>query len=220
MRSFQVLATSAMLAAVAASASGQQVPTVAVLHFEAFSVSLEDANALARGLEAMITTELSQRPEVRTLDRQQIDEILRRHQVSVGATGTSDNAALEIGRLVGAHYLVMGNAALDPRNARLDLRLVEVETGLVVKSVKESAPRDELLGLAERIATLLVTDLRLPERPAAVAVRIPVAASLAYSRGLAYERSGRPERAADMYRHALEVFPQHPDAQVALERVR
>ena len=219
MRSFHVLAAAGLLAVSAGAAVGQQVPTVAVLDLNAFSVSLEDASAVGRGIAAMITTELSQRPEVRIVDRQQIEEVLRRQQVSVGATGVADDAAMQIGRLLGAHYIVTGNVALDPRRARLDLRMIDVETGGIVKSVKEPGERDDLLGLAERIAALLVTDLVVPERTTVVAVQIPAAASLAYSRGLDYERRGRRDRAAEMFRHTLAVFPQHPHAQAALERV-
>ena len=220
MRSLQFLIAAALLAVPVAPAAGQEVPTVAVLDLNAFSVSLEDASAVGRGLAAMITTELSQRPEVRIVDRQQIEEVLRRQQVSVGATGVADDAAMQIGRLLGAHYIVTGNAALDPRRARLDLRMIDVETGGIVKSVKETGERDDLLGLAERIASLLATDLVVPERTTVAEVRIPAAASLAYSRGLDYEQRGRRDRAAVMFRRALEAFPQHPQAQVALDRVR
>jgi len=219
LRPYQILAAAGLVAVSATAAAGQQVPTVAVLDLNAFSVSLEDASAVGRGIAAMITTELSERPEVRIVDRQQIEEVLRRQQVSVGATGVADDAAMQIGRLLGAHYIVTGNVALDPRRARLDLRMIDVETGGIVKSVKEPGERDDLLGLAERIADLLVTDLRVPERPTVVELTIPVAASLAYSRGLDYERQGRRDRAAEMYRRALEVFPQHPHAQAALDRV-
>ena len=219
MRSFQVLAAAGLIAASAAAATAQEVPTVAVLDLNAFSVSLEDASAVGRGIAAMITTELSERPEVRIVDRQQIEEVLRRQQVSVGATGVADDAAMQIGRLLGAHYIVTGNVALDPRRARLDLRMIDVETGGIVKSVKEPGERDDLLGLAERIAALLVTDLQVPVRTTVAEVRIPAAASLAYSRGLDYERKGRRDRAAEMFRRALEVFPQHPHAAAALDRV-
>ena len=219
MRSYQVLAATGLLVLSAATARAQEVPTVAVIGIGAFSVTLEDATALGNGLVDMITTELSERPEVRTIDRQTIDEVLRRQQVSIGATGISDDAAIQIGRLLGANFIVRGNAALDRRTARLDLRMIDVETSVVVKSVKESGDRESLLELTERIADLLVTDLELPERPTLAQVTIPVAASFAYSRGLDYERKGRRDRAAEMYRHALAVFPQHPHAQAALERV-
>ena len=219
MRRFGILAAAALLAVAAPAVTAQEVPTVAVIGIGAFSVTLEDATALGRGLEDMITTELSDRPEVRTVDRMAIEEVLRRQQVSVAATGISDDAAIQIGRLLGANFVVRGNAALDRRTARLDLRMIDVETSAVVKSVKESDDRENLLELTERIAELLVTDLELPERPATLAVEIPVAASLAYSRGLDYERRGRRDRAVEMYRRTLEVYPQHPHAQAALDRV-
>lgn len=221
MRSFHVLAVAGLLTGSVSAAIGQQpAPTVAVLDLNAFSVTLEDASAVGRGLASMITTELAERPEVRIVDRQQIEEVLRRQQVSVGATGVADDAAMQIGRLLGAHYIVTGNVALDPRRARLDLRMIDVETGGIVKSVKETGEREDLLGLAERIAGLLATDLRVPDRPVTVAQDIPPAASFAYSRGLDYERRGRRDRAAAMYRQALEAFPGHPHAQAALDRVR
>ena len=219
MRSFHQFAAAGLLALAATSARAQEVPTVAVVGIGAFSVTLEDATALGNGLVDMITTELSQRPEVRTLDRATIEEVLRRQQVSVGATGISDEAAIQIGRMIGANYIVRGNAALDRRTARLDLRMIDVETSAIVKSVKESDDRDNLLELTERIADLLVTDLELPERPTVVQVQIPVASAFAYSRGLDYERRGRRDRAAEMYQRALDAFPQHPNAQAALDRV-
>ena len=219
MRRFGILAAACLLAVTASAATAQQVPTVAVLDLNAFSVSLEDASAVGRGIAAMITTELSERPEVRIVDRQQIEEVLRRQQISVGATGVADDAAMQIGRLLGAHYIVTGSVALDPRRARLDLRMIDVETGGVVNPVKETGDRDELIDLAERVAAMLVTDLRVPERTTLAEAQIPVAASLAYSRGLDYERRGRRDRAEEMYRRALDVFPQHPHAQEALDRV-
>ncbi len=219
MRLSQVLAAAGMIAISGSSASAQDVPTVAVIGITAFSVTLEDATALGTGLVDMFTTELSERPEVRAIDRQTLEEVLRRQQVSIGATGISDDAALQIGRMVGANFIVRGSAALDPRTARLDLRIVEVETSNVVRSVKESGPRENLLTLVEVIVDQLVSDLELPERPTMVQLTIPVAASLAYSRGLDYEQKGRRDRAAEMYRRALAAFPSHPHAQSALERV-
>lgn len=218
MRRFGIFAAAGLLAVAASAASAQEVPTVAVIGIGAFSVGLEDATAMGNGLTDMITTELSERPEVRTVDRQTFDEVMRRQGASIGA-GISDEAAIQIGRMLGATFIVRGNAALDRRTARLDLRVIDVETSAVVKSVKESGDRENLLELAERIAALLVTDLELPERPATITVEIPVAASLAYSRGLDYERRGRRDRAEAMYRRTLEVFPEHPHAQAALDRV-
>lgn len=216
---YRIPAAAALLAVSALPLSGQDVPTVAVMDLSAFSVSLEDASAVGRGLASMITTELDDHPQVSVVDRQQFEEVMRRQQVSVGA-GVSDDAAIQIGRLLGAHYIVSGSAALDPRRARLDLRMIEVETGAIVKSVKETGDRDDLLELAERVAAHLVTDLRVPQRPTVARVEIPVEASLSYSRGLDYERRGRRDRAAEMYRRTLQLFPQHPQAQAALDRVR
>ena len=219
MRRFGIVAAAALVAVTARVATAQEVPTVGVMDLGAFAVSLQDVSALGPVMANMITTELSERPEVRPVDRMVIQELLERHQVSIGATGASDEAAVRIGRLIGAHYMVLGGVVIEPRGARVDLRMVEVETGSVVRSIKENGSQEEMVALAERIADRLVTDLELPERPATLVVDIPVAASLAYSRGLDYERRGRRDRAQAMFLRALEVYPQHPHAQAALDRV-
>ena len=51
-------------------------------------------------------------------------------------------------------------------------------------------------------------------------VSIPVEASFDFSRGLDYEHRGQKDRAAVMYQKALQVFPEHKDAQAALERIK
>ena len=65
----------ALLLFVPLTAAQAQAPTVAVLEFSAASVTLEDASAIGRGLADMFMTELSARPTVKLIERQQIDEL-------------------------------------------------------------------------------------------------------------------------------------------------
>lgn len=209
-----------VLSSSAAPAASQAVPTVAVLDFNAFSVSLEDASAMGKGIAAMLTSELSERPQVRIVDRQQIEEVLKRQELGVAVgSAVSDEVAVRAGRLLGADYVVSGSVAVDSRNARIDLRLIDVETSAIERTAKTSGKRDDLLSMVGRVADDFTKDLRVHERPAVIAVEIPARSALAYSRGLDYEKRGEKSRAADMYRQAIQLFPQHPDAQQALHRV-
>ena len=71
-------------AAAGQGSAGQGVPTIAVLDFNAFSLTPgEDAASVGRGLAAMIATELSQRPSVRVIDRQQVDELIQKRQLGL-----------------------------------------------------------------------------------------------------------------------------------------
>ena len=195
------------------------VPTIAVMDFNAFSLMPgEDAASVGRGLASMIATELATRPTVRVVDRQQLEELVQKRQLSMSGR-MEDSQALQLGQLLGAQYVVVGNVALEPTRARIDLRLLNVSTGVIERADRRQGSRDDFLELVTRIADAFTEDLRLPVVAAVVDVAIPAGAALAYSRGLDYERRGETARAVEMYRKALELFPRHEAAASALERV-
>jgi TolB-like protein len=203
----------------AAPASAQNPPTVAVLDFEASTVTLEDASAVGRSLAAMIATELAGRPQVRVIERDEVERLIQQRQIVLSGRG-GDEAALQLGQMLGAQYVVAGNVFLEARRARIDIRILDVETGAIAHATKRTGRRDEFLSIVEALATEFTRDLRdLPPRAAAVA-SIPVHATLAYSRGLDYEKRGQPDRAREMFARALELHPQHTGAAEAMARLR
>lgn len=205
---------------VAAQATGAQpVPTIAVLDFNAFSMTPgEDAASVGRGLATMIATELAGRPTVRVIDRQQVEELIQKRQLGLSGR-LAESQAVQLGQLLGAQYVVVGNVALEPRRARIDLRLLDVATGAIERVESLRGSRNDFLELVTQVADAFTKDLRLPAVVSTAVLAIPAAAALAYSRGLDYERRGMTEQAAAMYREALEQFPRHEDASSALARV-
>ena len=133
---------------------------------------------------------------------------------------TGDQAALQLGQLLGAQYVIVGNVALEPRQARLDIRILDVETGAIHLADKRTGKRDEFLAIVSGLADRFTRDLKLPARRETVVVQVPARASFAYSRGLDYETRGQWERARAMYRQALEHYADHADARTALDRLR
>lgn len=212
------IALALILAALPAAA--QQTPTIAVFDFNAFSLNMsEDAGAIGRGLATMIATELASRPQVQVVDRQEIDRLVESRQVALSGR-MDDGQAVQLGQLLGAQYVVVGNVALQRDQARIDLRLLNVESGAVEKADRRQGSRDDFLSMVEDIADTFTSDLRLPARVADAEQEVPVAAALAYSRGLDYERRGMNDQAAAMFRRALEIYPDHQAAAAALGRVR
>lgn len=204
--------------AAAQNAAGPRVPTIAVFDFNAFSLTGEDADAVGRGLATMITTELADRPQVHVVDRQRVQQLIESRQLALSGR-MDESRALELGKLLGAEYIVVGNVALEPERARIDLRLLDVASGTVEKASRQQGPRSEMLDLVTALADDFLDGLELPTRVAAADADPPVEAVLAYSRGLAYEERGQETRAVEMYRRALELFPRHGAAAAALERV-
>lgn len=99
-----------------------------------------------------------------------------------------------------------------------DLRIIDVESGEIHRTFKKTGRETEFLAVVERLASQFLTDLRLPTRMVAVAA--PPLAVVLYSSGLDYERRSDRQRAAQLYRRALENFPDHADAAAALARIR
>ncbi len=213
-----VLALVMALLPVAAAAQDARVPTIAVFDFNVFSLTGEDADAVGRGLASMITTELADRPVVKVVDRQQIEQLIQTRQLALSGR-MDESRAVELARVLGADYLVIGTVALEPERVRIDLRLLDAASGTVEKASRQQGRRDAMLDLVTALTDDFLDGIELPARVAGHVAEPPVEAILAYSRGLAYEEQGLEGRAAEMYRRALELFPRHEAAAAALERV-
>lgn len=193
-------------------------PTVAVLRFNSFAVA-RDVKDLGPALVDMVTTELSKKQPIRIIDRAQVEDLLVKQKLLLSGRA-SDEEALRAGKLLGAQYIVTGGVLMDRTDARLDIRLVDVETGLTVRSFKEKGKQDDLLTLVEQLADNFTKDLKLPSKASLAAAEVPVSAVLAYSRGLDFEKRGKRTQAVQMYEKTLELSPSYEDAQKALARVK
>jgi TolB-like protein len=196
----------------------QDKPTVAVLHFSSFALA-RDAKDLGGALLDMVTTELSKKDGIRVIDRAQVEDLLTKQKLLVSGR-VGDAEAMRAGKLLGAQYIVSGGVVMDKTDARLDIRLVDVETGLTVRSFKEKGKQDDLLTLVENLADNFTKDLKLPSRASLAQAEVPVTAVLAYSRGLDFEKRGKKAQAAQMYEKTLQLSPSYEDAQKALARVK
>ena len=193
-------------------------PTVAVLHFSSFALS-RDVSDLGGALLDMVTTELAKKNSIRLIDRSQVEDLLTKQKLLVSGR-VADAEAMRAGKLLGAQYIVSGGVVMDKTDARLDIRLVDVETGLTVRSFKEKGKQDELLTLVEKLADNFTNDLKLPAKASLAAADVPASAVLAYSRGLDFEKRGKKEQAAAMYEKTLQLSPGYDDAQKALARLK
>jgi TolB-like protein len=170
---------------------------------------------LADAFRNMIISEMAG-ATLQMVEREQIDRLLEAQNITL-AGGVTDAQAIRIGEMLGAQYAVAGGISMTDREARLDLRILDVETSEIPQTFKETTRPDRVLSLADRVASDFAGRARL--KPRVADVRVPVPASLAYSQGLDFERRGRRQDAARMYRKTLDLFPQHPHARAALQRV-
>jgi hypothetical protein len=86
--------------------------------------------------------------------------LLALEELGLGTTSlVDDNTRLKLGRIVGAKLMVFGGYQIIGDFMRLDLRLVEVETGKTLKAVAKTTPASDLtgmLGVAQSVAEELL----------------------------------------------------------------
>ncbi len=218
------------LAAVAALSplAGQDTrPGIAVLPFEnggSYGQDKENFEALQQGIPGMLISELAQNPGARVVDRDNIVSLIGEQDLA--RDGRVDAAtAAKIGKLVGARYMIMGSFVDLYGRFRMDARIVNVETGEILKVVKNDGKREDLFKLIQGLAEKLMTETKLPPLPAELgaAVRqrnVPTEALTYYSRALLYQDRGDKAKATEFFNKALDVFPDYSEARQGLEKAR
>lgn len=132
---------------------GQTRKTIAVLNFDNNSIAERDQmESLRKGLADMLSTEMSQIQAFKVVEREKLQDLLS--EISLGQSGAIDPAsAQKVGRLVGAQTLLLGSFInMFGGKMRIDVRIVEVETGLTLKAVEESGKVDKLFDMVKKIA--------------------------------------------------------------------
>jgi len=201
-------------------------PGVAVLPFNnggSYGQQKEDFDALERGIAGMMISELSANPAARVVERQEIQRLV--DEQNLGAQGRVEAGSVaKIGKLVGARYMVMGTFVDFYGDFRVDVRLINAETGEVVKTESERMQRDHLFDIIRNVAGRLMKDANLPALPRQasdqrMSRQVPTEALTYYSRALLYQDRGQKDKAVEMFNKALAIFPEYAEAQDGLQRV-
>lgn len=213
------------------SATAQSGPVViAVLPFEdrgSYGQNKEVFRALALGIPATIASELSGHTELRLADPKRIAQALKRENLGSNARVDATTAA-RIAKQVGARYAVTGNFADFYGKFRLDARIVDAESGQILKVVSNNDPKLQERADLYRIIQMVNHKVLAEASPAALRGRvaesegreIPTDAITQYSLGLLYESQGEKSKAGEYYQHALTALPDYSDAREGLRRVR
>jgi TolB-like protein len=215
-------------ALLAAQQHGQDTrPGIAVFPFSnggSYGQGKEDFDALERGIAGMMISELAQNPAARVVERQEIQRIVDEQNL-VGQNRVDPQTAAKVGKLVGARYVVAGTFIDFYGDFRVDVRLVNVETGEIVKTESERMQRDHMFDIIRNVATRLMKDTNLPalQRQASdqrMGRQVPTEALTYYSRGLLYADHGQKDKAVEMFNHAIAIFPGYAEAEEGLQRVQ
>ena len=211
------------LASMAAPLGAQQV--VAVLPFEntgSYGQDKENFDALEIGLPAVLGATLAAHPGIRVVDRAALRAAMERSQVG-GARRIDAASATQVAKAAGARYVVTGSFADFYGKFRINARVVDGESGEIVKVVSNEDPklqdRAQLAAILQLVSERVVQAIGLPPEAAGARQRqVPTEALTDYSRGLLFESRGDRAKAAEAFQRALTAYPDYPEAREGLQR--
>lgn len=139
--------------------------TVSVLYFDN---DTGDAtyDHLGKGLADMMITDLSQVPGLAIVEREKLEALVK--ELKLQRSKFFDPAtATKIGKGLGARYAVTGALVAAEPELRIDIRLIDVGTGAILKADKVRGPKDKFFdlqaALVQRFADGLVGRLTRAE---------------------------------------------------------
>ncbi len=138
-------------------AADPKLPTAAVLYLD---YAGDDAELfdLRKGLAQMLISDLSASTGFKLVERIALQSVI--DELELNQSKKIDPAtASKIGKLLGAEYLVMGGYFEFRGALRVDVRVVRVETGELIKGIGVTGKGDDFLSLEQELAKGLTTIL-------------------------------------------------------------
>lgn len=169
----------------AAPAAG---PRIAVVEFASASTDKE-LEALGKGLQSMVATDLAQVPGLHLVERERLKEV--QAELKLGRSGQLDKAtAARVGKLAGATHLLGGTYTVVGGKMRIDARLFSVQTGDVLIAEQIEGERDAFFELEKKLGQKVIDSLGITLKPRerATLAKVQTAdfdAFRSFSRGLA-----------------------------------
>ena len=200
------------------TASGER--SIAVLTFANVTREATD-DWIGTGIAETVTADLKNVPHMTVIGRAQIFEMLK--NFPAGDAG-DDRLAIEIGRRLGAWWVVAGAYQRLGQRIRITAHLLEVLTASLIHTVKIDGRIDDIFELQDRVVFELSRSLDVKlGKEAADAIERDETRSIeafeAYSRGVLNLRSaGRDaiDRAIALFERAVEIDPAYAAAWAAL----
>jgi serine/threonine protein kinase/Tfp pilus assembly protein PilF len=214
--------TSGVRASTTAPALPAATNSVAVITFS--NITREPGDEwIGSGIAETVTADLKNVPGLSVIGRDRIFDALR-NLGSADAAKLDDRFAIEIGRGLGARWIVAGGYQRFGEQLRITARFVEVGSGVVRRNVKIDGPLSEIFALQDRIVFELTQGLQLElEGPAIAEIRKPETRSLEayelFSRGtmtLRLASRDAPDRAISLFEKALALDPEYAEAWAGL----
>jgi TolB-like protein len=197
-------------------------PTLGILDFDNNSLAdRQRLEPLRQGLAQMFSSELGQLQGLNLVERADLLRVIEEMKLAQAGL-IDDKTAQQVGKLVGAQHLLLGSFVYLPNGKiRIDTRIVEVETGRILKAGEETGKEGQLFDLVKALNKKLVQELALRLSASELARldnlrNVKFSAVMLYSQGVACEDRGDLAGARKKYRDAIAEDARFTQAQLRL----
>ena len=183
--------------------SATEMKTIAVLDFSNNSIMEKEKYAsLTSGLAEILITELGKVKSLQVVERKKINEIIKEMQLAQSGL-ISEETGVTVGKLLGAKYLVFGSYMVFDKKIRVDIRIVEVETGLTIKAEEVTNKTSKMFEIIQELSEKILKDLDIEltkeEKNLLKASDTSTEVINLFSKGLEFEEAGNMEMAKEYY---------------------
>lgn len=199
-----------------------ETTSLAILDFSNNSlVDKEKHASLSQGLAEIMITELSKVQSLRLVERQKINSLIQEMQLSQSGI-ISEDAGVQVGKLLGANFLVFGSFMISFNNQiRVDIRIVEVETGVTIKAEGVTDKIDKLFDILKKLNEKITKDLNIKltkqEKESLTETNSSLNVISYFSKGLEYEELNKKGDAKKIY---MKILEKNPDFEPAKKRLK
>ena len=179
---------------------------MAVLYFDNNSLTDQaEMDTIKKAVADLLTVAISRNRNILLVERIKLEETLRQHRMAL--SGVEGAGATEVGRMLGADYLLLGSYTMLAGELTVNARVVKVETGEVITGAQKFGASSELLGTLQSLAEEVNASLKAGGAAEKGFGEIPLEAVKRYSEALEAEDTGDRTAALSIYRELLKAYP-------------
>ena len=197
---------------------------IAILYFDNGSDNAE-LSRLKKGLADMLISDLSKIKMLNVIERARLEEILKEQKLNNSKEFDASTAS-KVGKLLGVQYILTGSFFDLMGSMRMDARIIDVETGKIIKSEGIDGATNTFFDLEKKlvvkIAGGLNVDLVDANKNASTTKETTLSyeTSLLFSDGLEFMDKGENAKAIEVFKKVIQKNPDFIPAQQALNKLQ
>ncbi|MBA4239273.1 MAG: hypothetical protein C0448_01000 [Sphingobacteriaceae bacterium] len=196
---------------------------IAILYFDNGSDNAE-LSRLRKGLADMLISDLSKIKMLNVIERARLEEILKEQKLN-NSKEFDASTATKVGKLLGVQYILTGAFFDLMGSMRMDARIIDVETGKIIKSEGIDGQTNTFFDLEKKLVVKIASGLNVELNADTKEATETKTSSLSYETSLLYSDAldkmdkGENGKAIELLKKVLQKNPDFAPAKKALDKL-